>query len=251
MKYKIAKEKIINLVTETILSGDDLDDLRWSINALAKSGSIEPAELQALVIQGWEQAVAAQAADEPMSAETELRLVGLQRYFSLPRNDLDHRGAFSQVARLVILRKVMEGEILDVQFGFPIPFELHDESLIWAKRNVVYGTEVSRVHYVGGSPGIEMMAGDGLLFQADDIKGRAVESKALEAVGTGTLAITSRHLYFDDGAEHFCIAYDDIASLEASDGSVVLHRKQDESVGFQVNDESYLYKLLALMTTAA
>ncbi|NYT35338.1 hypothetical protein ERD78_00500 [Allopusillimonas soli] len=244
MDFDIAKEKITALVAEAISSDSDLDDLRWDVNTIAKSGRVSLSELKSLIISGWVQVVAAHPSDEPISREMELRLLELQNHFSLMRNDLNQSGAYSQVVRLVILRNVMEGQVPEVKLDFPVPFELQDERLVWAMRNVDYYKERSRTERIGASHGVELMAGEGLLLQVDESKGELVSITELVCMGVGTLGVTDKHVYFDTGNERFCIPYKSIVMFESFSDGVVLHRENAEPLGFATSDGGYLSKLL-------
>ena len=244
MKSDIAKEKISSLIEEAISSDVDLDDVRWEVQTLAKYGGVDPSTLKSLIVSVWEDAVVALPGDEPLPLEKELRLLALQTCFSLSREDLNQSGAFSQVVRLVILRKVMDGQVPEVKFGFPVPFELQDESLVWAMRNVAYYKERTRVERIGFSHGVEMMADEGLLFQADDSPGRLVNITEYVCAGAGTLGITNKHVYFQEEEADCCIPLCSIDVFETFSDGVVLHTQAGEPLGFETGDGSYLSRLL-------
>jgi hypothetical protein len=121
------------------------------------------------------------------------------------------------------------------------------EQLVWVFAGVKYLEDKTRRHYVGGSSGVSVRVAKGLYYRASAFRGDPVETTERVLVDTGTLAVTTKHVYFDGPAKSFRIRHDKIVSFTPySDGVAITRDAQTAKPQiFITGDGWFTHNLLA------
>jgi hypothetical protein len=86
-------------------------------------------------------------------------------------------------------------------------------------QDVEYLERRTRTEYRGGSQGVSIRVMKGVYYRTGAFKGRRVEIEETKSMGSGLVALTTKHLYFGSSLNSFKIPYSKIVSLQTySDG---------------------------------
>ena len=106
----------------------------------------------------------------------------------------------------------------------PLPFRfVRSESLLHVFRNVGYLEHRTKREIVGRSIGTSVRVMKGVSVRVGQSKGTPVEQDEVVDRGMGTLAVTTKHLYFH-GERSFRISFAKIVSIEAMTDAVGITR---------------------------
>ena len=220
---------IKDLCVNAALHNGNLDALPLSMRTMSEAGygELPDKDMPAALAVGWAAAVEAAMEDHSLS-EAERR--GLNRYrarFDLDERLLNRYGHFNLFKMMVLLNTVTEKGIIPqldrkaarAEFGH-LPFNLmKSEQLVWVFEDVGYMEQVTRREFRGGSLGMSFRVAKGVYVRPGAFQGRSVESKSMEHTDSGTLGITTKHIYFNGLEKRFRVRLDKIVSFEPySDG---------------------------------
>ena len=134
-------------------------------------------------------------------------------------------------------------------FGYgALPFKFQKtEHLIYVFFDVGYAEQKVKREIVGRSAGTSVRVAKGVYMRAGASRGTPVEKDVIVDRGKGTLAVTSRHLYFS-GQRSFRVRFDKIVSVKAWADAVEITRDRASGLSeyFQVGRKgaAFAYELL-------
>ena len=185
--------------------------------------------------------------DRAISLEEENALFRYRSHFGLEQWDLDASGAFTEMNKAIILRAVMEGELLTVAFVDQLPFNLmKSEKLIWVIYDVNYIQTKTRRISRGTSHGLSIRVARGLYYRPGMFRSEATEHEEIVLADTGILGVTTKHLYFHGERKRFRIRYDKIVSFEPSSNGIGVMRDTASAKpeSFVTGDGWFIYNLV-------
>ena len=132
--------------------------------------------------------------------------------------------------------------------GMSLPFRfMKSEYLIFVFTSVGYAEMRTKREVVGRSAGTSVRVMKGVYVRAGASRGTPVETDEIVERGTGTLAVTTKHIYFS-GQRSFRIRLDKIVSVEKMlDGVAVTRdrvRAQPEYFTVGKSDAWFLYEMI-------
>jgi hypothetical protein len=247
-KYEQGKVKIISLVSKIATEGDDIQQLKNSIEQIAEKSYIKNETLNSIVSLGWEKSVELALDDDLLSKEEEEMLINLMSHFSIPEQVLDRNGAYSKLVKGAVLRDIMEGNLqerLIIEGNLPFNFQ-KSEKLVWVFKGVKYYEEKTRTRYSGGSKGVNIRVAKGLYYRTGGFKAERIQSSETVHADTGFLGVTDKHIYFAGSSKRFRIPYKKIVAFEPfSDGIGVQRDAQTaKPQSFKTGDGWFTYNLI-------
>ena len=121
-----------------------------------------------------------------------------------------------KIVKASILRDVLDGNplISRVKFNGNLPFNfLNKEFLVYYDVSVEYFEKRIKTTYKGSSDGVSVKIMKGVYYRKSSFRGSPVKTLNTVSVGTGTLALTNKHLYFSSANKNFRIRFDRIVTV--------------------------------------
>ncbi len=207
--------------TEAAQSGEELESLEKRLATLAESSHIPTHRVKEALLQAWEKALDRVLEDSVLSENEESRLMAYAKQFALTQDDLNMHGAYTRAEMAAVLREVLDGRVpsrIKIEGQLPFNFE-KAENLVWLFTNASYYEEIVRRSYVGGYQGMSFRVMKGVYYRIGGFRGNPVETKQIEHIDTGKVALPTKHIYFGGSRENFRIPYAKIVSfVPYSDG---------------------------------
>lgn len=177
---------------------------------------------QDLLTKAWSEAVLAFPKDCTLSLEQEQALWTYLFYFGLTPESVNQNSALKVMVQFKVLREIAEGEIPDRSGAIgSVPFNMvKSERLIWETRNVDYCEPVTRQEWRGtaserGFFDSTFLSAEPSFSQSTTTShSRLIEWEETVKVDTGSLFVTSEHLYFHGSRQRLRIPYGRIVALE-------------------------------------
>jgi hypothetical protein len=244
-----AWQNLLIEIKSAIVEGSDLGALKSKIISLSKSSFIDTNEIKDLLAIGYSNAVRRFLEDGVLSKQEEEYATSFKSHFSLSRQDLNYNDAFDTIVKASVLRDVLNGTFTDglVHLEWTSPFNFQeDEKLIWLFKDVEYYENCTRAQHRGGFSGMYIKLDNGVYFRKSSFAGRILNTDEMVLKQTGSVGITSGHIYFI-GETYFSIEYNEIAtSYGYADGLGIKKTGADHlSHVFKNVDGWFCYNLLA------
>ena len=164
--------------------------------------------------------------------------------------------ALTQLAKAEVIRQVCEGTVPTYQFraaegsSLPVlPFNFQkSEQPIWIFGSADYYQMQTQRTFRGGSTGASVRVAKGIYLRQSAFRGHAVDLTETVQADSGTLAITTKHIYFHGSQERFRVRYDKIVSFEPHDNGLGIMRDlasaKPETFVVDDGDGWFLYNLV-------
>ena len=219
-RVRKAKREITELCRKAALHGEGLDNLSERVRTIASRARMpmDSRQLKRTLSQGWGSALEEALIDDHLSDE---EILGLNRYrakLGLTERDLNYSDHFNLFQKALVLGYLHEGIIPRFhQKRSRLPFNLmKSEEMLSIFNNVEYAKEVTRRHYQGSSMGASVRVAKGVYIRPGSFQGRTVEETSMEKQDTGTMGLTTKHLYFagDNSHRSFRVKLEKIVSFK-------------------------------------
>ncbi len=245
---ELGKNNIISLVASKGSISSDLKALELKIEKEASESFINKAEMESLLVKGYEQAVDNAFDDGVLSEDEENALNDLLEHFSLSQTQVDNAGKYTKVVKGAILRDIFDGEIPErIKIEGNLPFNLQKtEKIVWVFQDVKYYEQKTRTQYVGGSQGVSLRIAKGVYYRTGAFKGERVQTSETIHADTGLLGVTNKHIYFAGENKRFRINYAKIVAFDPfSDGiGVMRDAATAKPQSFVTQDGWFTYNLI-------
>ncbi len=247
-KYKAGWAQMVERVRLAIRQSS-LGNLLQELEGIANEHRVPNDNIRAALVAGWGCAVDDALEDGLLTTEEETSLVQTQREFNLSQDELERSGSFMKVAKAAVLRDLMVGKVsarLDVS-GAALPFNFQkSESLLWLFQGVDYMEARKATRYVGTSHGVSVRIAKGLYYRTSAFRGHPIQETSVVNVGRGTLAVTTKQLYFACPGKSFRIPFTKIVTIEPFTDGVSVQRDAASALPqlFRTGDGWFTYNLL-------
>lgn len=215
-------EGIRSVVFNGITEHWDIEELKSRMHQLQSIVTMDEKQLQTAIGEGLTLSVDHFLDDNILSEEEENSIDQYLKALPISGDALMAMGLSERIVKASIIRSISEGKVPDPKFSIDgnLPFLFQkSEKLIWIFQDVEYLEQRTRTEYQGGSQGVSIRITKGVYYRTGAFKGKRVEVEELKSLGTGIVALTSKHIYFGGRQTSFKVPYSKIVSLNTySDG---------------------------------
>lgn len=221
-KYNNGCKQIIAILVDAFSNNIDFYLLDSKIKEIVSKSYISADRLQQIFVSAFDTSID-NFLNDGLISEQESRLVArFQQYSNLPQSILNANKSLERVVQSSILQSILSGIIPTppITINGALPFLLQkNEKLLWLFRNVQCYEQKVRKEYIGRSQGMSFRVMKGVYYRVGGFKGTPVETTHNELVGTGTVGVTDKYLYFSSSQKSLKIAYNKLINIEPySDG---------------------------------
>lgn len=217
------------------------------VDRLAKDSFVSHVNLRQLALDAYGNAVNSALSDDILTQDEEDRLAKFSNSFGLTNIDVSDHPAHMTIVKAAVLRDLMEGKVPDrVKLIGTMPFNFQkSESLVWVFQGVEYLQPRTQTTYRGKSSGVSIRVMKGVYYRTGQFAGNPIVKTQITAIDNGTLAATTKHIYFSGGSKSFRIRYDKIVAFNPfSDGIAVQRDGAAKIEYFVTGDGWFTYNLL-------
>ena len=212
-------DSIGNVCVEAALHGVEVNQLPSKVRAIGAAAYIDTSEaaMAATLARGWGQALKAAMDDHFLSSEEKRALNRYRAHYNLSAAHLDGSGHFTLFRMMNLLNALSEHGLVprfDRRAVRP-PFNLmKSEELLWLFGGTDYFEQITRREFRGGSLGVSFRVAKGVYIRPGAFRGRSVESSSMQHTDSGTLGITTKHIYFKGNGKSFRVRLEKIVSFD-------------------------------------
>jgi hypothetical protein len=227
LKFKQGKNDFIKQVRATIIGSKDFISLDSILENITQVGFINKDLQHELTLTAFDSAVEYFLEDGILSHDEEESVSLFKKHFGLSQDELNKNGSYIKVGMSSILRDLTEGNLpkqkIKIEGQLPFLFQ-KSESLIWVFTNVEFYEQRTRTEFHGGSQGMSIRVAKGLYYRTSTFKGKPVKISEMKHIGTGLLALTTKHVYFGSPEKTFKTPYSKLISLEPFEDGIGLQK---------------------------
>ena len=217
--YAQGLDSIRTTCVEAALHGVDVNLLPTRVRAIAASAYIDGSDAAVAdsLAQGWGHAVAAAMEDHFLSNEEKRALNRYRARHNLSARQLDSNGHFTLFRMMALLNALSEHSLVPRfdRRAVRLPFNLmKSEEMLWLFNGADYLEQVTSREFRGGSVGVSFRVAKGVYVRPSTFRGRSVASTSMQHTDSGTLGITTKHIYFKGDSKSFRVRLEKIVSFE-------------------------------------
>ncbi len=172
------------------------------------------------------------------------------QFTGLSQQVLNANKSLEKVVQSKVLRELLNGRVpsprITISGSFPFMLS-RNEHLIWLFRDVTLQMQKVRRETVGRTSGFNFRVCKGVYYRTGRFRGRPVETTYMERIGTGSVCLTDRNLYFHCTEKTLKIPFDKILSLEPYSNGLVLQKDgaNDKPMFFENLDSWFCYNVIS------
>lgn len=232
--YDVGQARMAALATDAALNGYGSPKLRAELQKTAADTYPDAERVEHALVLGWMNAAEIALDDHLLSVDEERALDAYVRDTGIsPHYFGEVKGAADTQKKLGYsrtLRDLNEGVLPDPAgvWALDLPFNfMKSETPVWAFEGVRYLEDKVQQERVGESLGGAVPVGKGVYIHGSQFRSRTVETEVTEHVDTGTLAVTTKNLYFSGRVgKKLRIPYDRVVAFDAYPDGIVVTRDE-------------------------
>ena len=139
------------------------------------------------------------------------------QFTGLPQQVLNANKSLEKVVQSKVLQELLNGQVPAprITISGSFPFMLNkNEHMLWLFRDVTLQMQKVRRETVGRTRGVSVRVCKGVYYRTGGFRGRPVETTYMQRVGTGSVCLTDKNLYFHCPEKTLKIPFSKILSLD-------------------------------------
>ncbi len=225
-KFENGVQLYIDEISNTIVKKSTYENLKQKLEEIRVSHLIKENQKPSLIALGFDRAIKSILSDRLLSVEEEDRVTEFKTRFELSEKLLDKNGSYTKVIMSSILRDLSIGLIpeLNTNNVIPLPFLFQkSEQLIWFFNDVGYYEQQTRTEYHGSKGSLNFELFKGVDYEMSSFSVSPVSITEMNYISTGTLAITTNHIYFGSDDTTFKIRHSNLIGIDPYEDGIGIH----------------------------
>lgn len=216
-KHREGLTRLRQVLDNCFRTGTDFYRHDAEIRQITSSAYITSEEQRDLYTAALDAAVEGYLQRSGADAQAMQTVSRFMQYSGLPQEALNAHHSLDRLLQDRLLQDLRCGRLPQspIKVSGPFPFMLaKTERLIWLFRGITLYQQRVRREYVGRSRGMTFRVMKGVYYRTGGSRGHAVESTYMQPVGTGSVCLTDKALYFSSPEKSLKVPYAKILSLE-------------------------------------
>lgn len=155
--------------------------------------------------------------DGIIDAKEEGTVARFIQFSELPQHLLNANKSLERVVQSKVIQELLNGQIpapkITISGNFPFLLG-KNEHMLWLFRDVTLQMQKVRRETVGRTRGVSVRVCKGVYYRTGGFRGRPVETTYMQHIGTGSVCLTDKNLYFHCPEKTLKIPFSKILSLD-------------------------------------
>lgn len=152
-----------------------------------------------------------------------------------------------KVSQALILKDLERGILPQTSSAVPVLLG-KGESVLWVYYNTTMLQEKTQREYIGRTGGFSLRVCKGVTYRTGQFKGKPIENTYLETVGTGSLIITNKHVYFHCNTASSKLPFTKIIGVTPYSDGIEFHKEtKPYRAVFQGFDSWFIMNVLSIV----
>ena len=151
-----------------------------------------------------------------------------------------------KIGQAIILKNIEKGVLPQKPISVPVLLG-RGECALWVYSNVKMYQEKIQREYRGRTGGFTFTVCKGVRYRTGQFRGRPVENSYMDVVGTGSLVVTNKHIYFHCPTASVKVPYAKLIGVEPYSDGIELHKDEakPKRMVFQGFDSWFIMNVLS------
>lgn len=254
-RYNSGMADIRDIVSGCFRQKDDFYLYKNRIEQIKNNANIDNDACDELYCESLEQAVEEYLDNGLIEPEEENTVARFMQFTGLSQQRLNRNMALEKVVQSKVLQELFNGLVpaprITINGSFPFILS-KNEKLIWLFRDVTLQMQKTRRETVGRTRGMSFRICRGVYYRTGGFRGHPVETEYTASLGTGSVCLTDKNLYFHSPEKSLKIPFSKIISLDTYSNGLGVHRAgANEKPLFFLNLNSWFcYNVIAHLTNS-
>ncbi len=220
------------------------------IRGISSECFISPDEMHAAYCEVFDAAIEQYLEDGIIDQEEERTVARYMQYTGLSQQALNANKSLEKVVQSKVLKDLLNGQVpaprITIQGNFPFMLS-KSEHLLWLFRDVTLMMQKVRRETVGRTRGVSVRICRGVYYRTGGFKGTPVETTYMQRIGTGTVCLTDKNLYFHCPEKSLKIPFTKILSLDPYSNGLGLQKDgtNDKPMFFENLNSWFCYNAIS------
>lgn len=225
---RLAKQSMsyfTDLALHVLRHGGNKEEVMQALEAAATNANLTPAQREKAALEAIGSSVNAILDDGIVTPTEEKNLLTLVNAVGLPIEKIQTLPLWDQVVKSLVLSDILNGQA-PVRCSSPAGLGIvlqKGETVIWIFNQVKHHELRTKRHFVGGSAGVSVRVCKGVYLRTSAFKGKPVETSEMVHAGTGSLILTTKHVFFQGPGSVVKVPAKKIISVEPFTDGILLH----------------------------
>lgn len=226
-KFSQGLASIRQIVGNCFIAKEDFYLKEREINAIIQSSYIDNNALQQVYCSVFDEAIDNYLNDGIIETKENQTVARFMQFTGLPQAVLNANQSLEKVVQSKVLQDILQGKVPtpNIKISGDFPFLLgKGENLIWLFRNITLHQQKVQREYVGRTHGMSFRVMKGVYYRTGGFKGHPVETTIMQRIGTGSVCLTDKNLYFASPEKSLKIPYSKVLSIESYSNGIGLQK---------------------------
>lgn len=172
------------------------------------------------------------------------------QFTGLSQDTLNANKSLEKVVQSKVLQELLNGQIptprITIAGNFPFLLS-KNEHLLWLFRNVTLQMQKVRRETVGRTQGISVRVCKGVYYRTGGFRGHPVETTYMQRIGTGSVCLTDKNLYFHSPEKSLKIPFSKILALDPYSNGLGIQKDgtNDKPIFFENLNSWFCYNAIS------
>lgn len=220
------------------------------IKKLCQDSYLSNDDTRNLYCESFDAAIEQYLDDGIIDTNEERSVARFMQFTGLPQQVLNANKSLEKVVQSKVLQGLFNGKIPAPRFTIAgdFPFLLNkNEHLLWLFRDVTLQMQKIRRETVGRTRGVSVKICKGVYYRTGGFKGHPVETTYMQRIGTGSVCLTDKNLYFHCPEKTLKIPFSKILSIEPYSNGMTIQKDgvNDKPMFFENLNSWFCYNVIA------
>lgn len=187
------------------------------INRICRESHISSEVCHNVYCESFDSAIEQYLNDGIIDQTEERSVARFMQFTRLSQTALNANKSLEKVVQSKVLQELLNGQVPQprITISGNFPFLLNkNENMIWLFRDVTLLMQKVRRETVGRTHGMSMRVCKGVYYRTGGFRGHPIETTYMQRIGTGSVCITDKNLYFHCPEKSLKIPFSKILSLD-------------------------------------
>ncbi|MDE5958080.1 MAG: hypothetical protein K2G78_07240 [Muribaculaceae bacterium] len=182
--------------------------------------------------------------------DEERTVARFMQFTGLPQHLLNANKSLEKVVQSKVLQELLNGQVptprITISGSFPFLLS-KNEHMLWLFRNVTLQMQKVRRETVGRTRGVSVRICKGVYYRTGGFRGHPIETTYMQRIGTGSVCLTDKNLYFHSPEKSLKIPFSKILSLDPYSNGLGVQKDgaNDKPIFFQNLNSWFCYNVIS------
>ena len=229
---------------------EDFYLLRNELQNISRDAFVSDDICRKIYCESLDEAIEQYLDDGIIDTNEERVVARFMQFTGLPQQVLNANKSLEKVVQSKVLQELLNGQVPSprITISGNFPFILgKNEHMLWLFRDVTLQMQKVRRETVGRTRGVSIRICKGVYYRTGGFRGHPIETTYMQRIGTGSVCLTDKNLYFHSPEKSLKIPFSKILSLDPYSNGMGLQKDgaDDKPMFFENLNSWFCYNVIS------